>query len=651
MVVASSRRSRGTLQGRTNSSCQRGSRSRRISIHLCRNRKEQKIRVSETTGKNGKGKPKYEVHLRRYTKESMGLSPSKPEYDAEGNLPKSFRFHQYLLGERFSFTYSDIEPNYSGIETAFSKAKIAAFSEIDRKYAGIIKGEVESFIKTEATRLEAVYAQRLEDYIRDLAATLARDVEENKDKEVREEYAKAVTRPIEREYGEQIEALKKRRSKLKEKKHADEIKEIDDEITRLSQEMEEKLESAIVMISIAVYYKERNARRIESQKKSFAIALQKDIEKAKAEKKKQLEIQYRKAIEGEKKDAEQVLRKKADAEIAEKRENETVRRYEIYFRTENPNDSIKDVKKELESTDVRYLTYDNRAEKAKAEKKKQLEIQYRTAIEGEKRDAEQVLRKKADAEIARKRENETVRRYEIYFRPENPNDSIKDVKKELESTDVRYLTYDNRAEKAKIERQEKALRSFLGGYVKNPYLASYLFAPTTLAGASRPVLEEPEWCLESLNDMQKLAVRRALASESIFLLQGPPGTGKTQVIAEITAQLAKQGKKILISSETHKAIDNVFERLPKIPEIRPLRLIPSQNGKETNYSPERLVDNLYLNIQESLRRQVDRFEHFYEMKENFSEEMRSLRLDYDKILHLQRECSCTVRKQATENKR
>ena len=62
--------------------------------------------LSETTGKNGKGKPKYEVHLRRYTKESMGLSPSKPEYDAEGNLPKGFRFHQYLLGERFSFTFS-----------------------------------------------------------------------------------------------------------------------------------------------------------------------------------------------------------------------------------------------------------------------------------------------------------------------------------------------------------------------------------------------------------------------------------------------------------------------------------------------------------------------------------------------------------------
>lgn len=522
-----------------------------ICVAIERNRKAV---FSETTGKNGKGKPKYEVHLRRYTKESMGLSPSKPEYDADGNLPKGFRFHQYLLGERFSFTYLDIEPDYSGVENAFAKARNAVFADIDSKYAGIIASEVEGFIKAESVRLEGVYAQRLEAYISKLSATLARDIEENKDKEVREEYANAVTRPIEREYGEKIDALKKRRSKLKEKKHADEIAEIDAEIGRLTAEMEAKLESATVMISIASYYEARNARRVESQKKSFGIALQGDIKKAREEKKKQLEIQYRSAIEGEKKDAEQVLRKKADAEIAEKRENETIRRYEIYFRPENGNDTIKDVKKAIEE----------------------------------------------------------IEKY-------------------------KYLTYDNRAEKAKIERQEKVLRSFLGGYVKNPYLASYLFAPSTLAGASRPVLEEPEWCLESLNDTQKLAVRRALASESIFLLQGPPGTGKTQVIAEITAQLARQGKKILISSETHKAIDNVFERLPKIPEIRPLRLIPSQNGKETNYSPERLVDNFYLNIQENLRRQVDRFEHFNEMKESFSEEMKNLRLDYDKILRLQAE--------------
>lgn len=109
------------------------------------------------------------------------------------------------------------------------------------------------------------------------------------------------------------------------------------------------------------------------------------------------------------------------------------------------------------------------------------------------------------------------------------------------------------------------------------------------------------------------------------------------MIAEITAQLTKQGKKVLISSETHKAIDNVFDRLPKIPEIRPLRLIPSTNGKETNYSPEKLVDNFYLNICGNLEKQVKRFENFEETKAVFDEQMRMLRFDYDKVLKLKRE--------------
>ena len=93
----------------------------------------------------------------------------------------------------------------------------------------------------------------------------------------------------------------------------------------------------------------------------------------------------------------------------------------------------------------------------------------------------------------------------------------------------------------------------------------------------------------------------------------------------------------MISSETHKAIDNVFDRLPKIPEIRPLRLIPSTNGKETNYSPEKLVDNFYLNICGNLEKQVKRFENFEETKAVFDEQMRMLRFDYDKVLKLKRE--------------
>lgn len=283
-------------------------------------------------------------------------------------------------------------------------------------------------------------------------------------------------------------------------------------------------------------------------------------------------------------------------------------------------------------------------DKLKKEKKNQLEFQYAESIDSEKTEIKNVLLQKLNEDKADKIENETIRRYQIYFRPQDITDKVKEIEKQIEEIEPKYLTYDNRAEKAKIDRQEKALTSILCGYVKNPFLPTYLFSPETLAQSSVEEIKDPEWCLESLNDRQKLAVKRALQSESIFLLQGPPGTGKTQVIAEITAQLTKRSKKVLISSETHKAIDNVFDRLPKIPEIRPLRLIPSQNGKETNYSPERLVDNFYLNICGNLEKQVARYDNYKETREEFDSTMKSLRLDYDRLLKLQRENADTERK-------
>ena len=127
---------------------------------------------------------------------------------------------------------------------------------------------------------------------------------------------------------------------------------------------------------------------------------------------------------------------------------------------------------------------------------------------------------------------------------------------------------------------------------------------------------------------QKEAVRKAVSSNGIFLLQGPPGTGKTQVIAETVAQLVKKGKKVLISSETHKAIDNVFERLPRMAEIVPIRLIPSNNNKKKNneYDPKFLVDNFYLNVSTNMKKAVDRYRNFEKNKEEFAETYDKLKL-------------------------
>ena len=60
---------------------------------------------------------------------------------------------------------------------------------------------------------------------------------------------------------------------------------------------------------------------------------------------------------------------------------------------------------------------------------------------------------------------------------------------------------------------------------------------------------------------QPEAVRKALGNKQVLLIQGPPGTGKTTVIIEIIRQLVKEGKKVLVCSQTHAAVGNIKNKL------------------------------------------------------------------------------------------
>ena len=60
---------------------------------------------------------------------------------------------------------------------------------------------------------------------------------------------------------------------------------------------------------------------------------------------------------------------------------------------------------------------------------------------------------------------------------------------------------------------------------------------------------------------QRLFVKKALATSDFALLEGPPGSGKTTTIIELIIQLCQQGKRILLCSSTHVAMDNVLKRV------------------------------------------------------------------------------------------
>jgi superfamily I DNA and/or RNA helicase len=60
---------------------------------------------------------------------------------------------------------------------------------------------------------------------------------------------------------------------------------------------------------------------------------------------------------------------------------------------------------------------------------------------------------------------------------------------------------------------------------------------------------------------QREFVSKGLQTKDFALMEGPPGSGKTTTIIELIMQFTAEGKRVLLCSATHAAIDNVIERI------------------------------------------------------------------------------------------
>ncbi|XP_017073821.1 DNA replication ATP-dependent helicase/nuclease DNA2 [Drosophila eugracilis] len=75
------------------------------------------------------------------------------------------------------------------------------------------------------------------------------------------------------------------------------------------------------------------------------------------------------------------------------------------------------------------------------------------------------------------------------------------------------------------------------------------------------ILTKGATLLQDLNKVQRAAALRALTTSSHLLIKGLPGTGKTQTLVSLVRLLHLLGKSVLITAQTHSAVDNLLMRL------------------------------------------------------------------------------------------
>ncbi len=158
--------------------------------------------------------------------------------------------------------------------------------------------------------------------------------------------------------------------------------------------------------------------------------------------------------------------------------------------------------------------------------------------------------------------------------------------------DYKYLNLYDMGQKIKVESIDNSLRLINQGATgAAAELLRYLIGDEMMPTSDYSISENKEKYMEGLNESQRKAFLMSVDGSPVSLIKGPPGTGKTHVINAIVQYLTKEkGEKVIISSQTHIAIDNVLDKLIANYDL----VIPNRiTNRRNKYSGEYIDETLY----------------------------------------------------------
>lgn len=157
-----------------------------------------------------------------------------------------------------------------------------------------------------------------------------------------------------------------------------------------------------------------------------------------------------------------------------------------------------------------------------------------------------------------------------------------------------FLNVYDMGQKIKVDSIDNSLRLInQGASGAAATLLEYIIGdePMPNLGKRHTVTKTLEPYCRQLNDNQRKAFLKAIDGSPVTVIKGPPGTGKTYVINAIVQYVTKElGEKVVVSSQTHVAIDNVLDQLMSESDC----IIPNRiTNRRNKYSSEEIDRTLY----------------------------------------------------------
>jgi len=160
------------------------------------------------------------------------------------------------------------------------------------------------------------------------------------------------------------------------------------------------------------------------------------------------------------------------------------------------------------------------------------------------------------------------------------------------SNDYKFLNLYDMGQKVKVDSIEESLRLIKQGNSGSAIeLLSYLIGEDPMPNNVGRTTKITQKYTEELNESQKRAFLKAIDGSPVTLIKGPPGTGKTHVINAITQYITKElNEKVVISSQTHVAIDNVLDKLMENHDL----VVPNRiTNRKNKYSGNEIDKTLF----------------------------------------------------------